>query len=128
MVLVTVQPHASRPESHLMGCVGFWLWALVGAGMVIGLTSFIVFFLFPPIVMAVLLVRLSRWNRGPVLLGLIAGAGLSLLLVAGLNWGDWHQRTVGDGTPNPYDWGGVGLCLVAAGVVAYAFLGRRHRR
>ena len=105
-----------------MGCVGFWLWALVGAGMVIGLTSFIVFFLIPPIVMAVLLVRLSRWSGGPVLLGLIAGAGLSLLLVAGLNWSDWHHRTVGDGTPNPYDWGGVGLCLLAAGVVAYAFL------
>ena len=121
-MLVTVQPHATRPESHLRGCVGFWLWALVGAGTVIGLTSFIVFFLIPPIVMAVLLVRLSRWSGGPVLLGLIAGAGLSLLLVAGLNWSDWHHRTVGDGTPNPYDWGGVGLCLLAAGVVAYAFL------
>jgi hypothetical protein len=127
-VLVTVQSHASRPQSHLMGCVGFWLWALVGAGMVIGLTSFIVFFLIPPVVVAVLLVRLSRWNRGAVLLGLIAGAGVSLLVVAGLNWSDWHHRTVGDGVPNPYDWGGVGLFLLAAGVVAYAFLGRRHRR
>jgi hypothetical protein len=124
-VLVTVHPHATRPESHLTGCVGFWLWALVGAGMVVGLTSFIVFFLIPPIVMAVLLVRLSRWSEGPVLLGLIAGAGLSLLLVAGLNWSAWHQRTVGDGTPNPYDWGAVGICLLAAGVVAYGFL--RHR-
>jgi MYXO-CTERM domain-containing protein len=123
---VTVQPHASRPQSHLMGCVGFWLWALVGAGMVIGLTSFIVFFLIPPIVVAVLLVRLSRWKGGPVLLGLIAGAGLSLLLVAGLNWSEWHQRTVGDGTPNPYYWGGVGLGLVAAGVFAFALLRRRH--
>src|SRR2546421_11098530 len=98
VVLVTVQPHATRPESHLMGCVGFWLWALVGAGMVIGLTSFIVFFLIPPIGMAVLLVRLSRWNGGPVLLGLIAGAGLSLLLVAGLNWSDGHHPTARDGT------------------------------
>jgi drug/metabolite transporter superfamily protein YnfA len=125
-VLVTVHPHASRPVSHLVGCVGFWLWALVGAGMVIGLTSFIVFFLIPPIVMAVLLVRLSRWSEGPVLLGLIAGAGVSLLLVAGLNWSEWHHRSVGDGIPNPYDWGGVGLCLLAAGVVAYSFV--RHRR
>jgi hypothetical protein len=110
-----------------MGCVGFWLWALVGAGMVIGVTSFIVLFLIPPIVGAVLLVRLSRWNEGPVLLGLIAGAGLSLLVVAGLNWSEWHHRTVGDGIPNPYDWGGVGLFLLAAGVVAYAFLGQRRR-
>src|SRR3954469_15796062 len=109
-----------------MGCVGFWLWAPAGAGMVIGRPSFIVFFLIPPIVMAVLLVRLSRWSEGPVLLGLIAGAGLSLLLVAGLNGNAWHQRTVGDGIPSPYDWGAVGLCLVAAGVVAYGFLRHRH--
>ena len=125
-MLVTVQPHASRPESHLIGCVGFWLWALVGAGMVIGLTSFIVFFLIPPIVVAVLLVRLSRWNEGPSMVGLVAGAGLTLLVVAGLQWNAWHHRIVGDNTPNPYDWGGVGLCLLAAGVVAYGVLRRRR--
>ena len=33
---------------------------------------------------------------------------------------DWHHRLPGDNTPNPYDWGGVGLCLVVAGIVAYA--------
>jgi uncharacterized membrane protein YidH (DUF202 family) len=98
---------------------------LVGAGLVIGLTSFVVFLLIPPVVGAVLLLRLSRWNGGPVLLGLIAGAGLSLLLVAALNWSDWHHRTIGDNVPNPYDWGGVGLCLVVAGVVAFALARRR---
>jgi hypothetical protein len=107
-----------------MGCVGFWLWALVGAGMVIGLTSFIVFFLIPPVVLAVLLVRLSRWSGGTVLLGLIAGAGVPLLVVAGLNWSAWHHRTIGDGTPNPYDWGGVGISLLVAGIVAFALV--RH--
>ena len=45
-----------------MGCVGFWLWALVGAGLVIGLTSFVIFLLIPPVVGAVLLIRLSRWD------------------------------------------------------------------
>jgi hypothetical protein len=103
-----------------MDWVGFLLWALVGAGLVVGFTSFVIFLLIPPIVAAVLLIRLSRWNGGPVLLGLIAGAGLSLLLVAGLNWSDWQHRTIGDNTPNPYYWGGVGICLVAAGVVAFA--------
>jgi hypothetical protein len=33
---------------------------------------------------------------------------------------------VGDGTPNPFYWGGVGLCLLVAGVVAYAVLRRRN--
>jgi hypothetical protein len=122
---VTVQSHATRSESHLNGWVGFWLWALVGAALVFGLVSFIVFFLVPAIVFAVLLVRLSPWKGGPVTLGVVSGAGLMLLVVAGLNWSGWHDRTVGDNTPNPYYWGGVGLCLLVAGVVAFAVLSRR---
>ncbi len=122
---MTVQPHATRPQSHPAGCAGFWLWALVGAGLVFGAISFIVFFLSPPVVLAVLLARRSRWSDGPPLIGLVAGAGLPLLLVAGLQWNSWHHRMVGDDTPNPFYWGGVGLCLLVAGVVAYAVLGRR---
>jgi hypothetical protein len=124
---VTVQQHVSRPSSHLAGCVGFWLWALVGAGMVFGMISFIVFFLAPPVVLAVPLARRSRWTEGPVLTGVIAGAGVPLLIVAGLNWSEWHQRTVGDDAPNPYYWGGVGLCLLVAGIAAYEFSRGRIR-
>lgn len=123
---MTVQPHATRPSSHLGGCVGFWLWALVGAGLVFGAISFIVFFLIPPAVLAVLLARRSRWSEGPSLIGVVTGAGVSLLVVAGLNWSDWHHRIVGDDTPNPFYWGGVGLVLLVAGIVAYA-LRRRER-
>ena len=123
---MTLQPHATtRPASHLNGWVGFWLWALVGAGLVLGLISFVVFLLIPPVVLLVLLTRWSRWKSGPVLLGMVAGAGLPLLVVAGLQWNSWQHRIIGDATPNPYYWGGVGLFLLAVGIVAYAV--RRQR-
>jgi hypothetical protein len=117
---VTAHPHASRPLSHLGGCVGFWLWALVGAGLVFGAISFIIFFLIPPILLAVLLGTRSRWNDGPVMLGMVAGAGVPLLVVAGLQWNAWGDRTVGDNTPNPLYWGAGGICLLLAGIALYA--------
>lgn len=123
---MTVQPQATPRPSHLVGCAGFWLWALVGAGVVFAFVSFVGwFFLVPAGVVAYRLTRRSRWNDGPVLFGSLAGAGLPLLAVAGLNWSDWHHRSVGDGVPNPYDWGGVGLCLLVVGVLAYALRSRR---
>jgi hypothetical protein len=121
---VTVQPHAARP-AHLNRCVGFWLWALVGAGLVFGLVSFIVVFLIPAVVVAVVLVRVSPWKGGPVTLGAVSGAGLMLLLIAGLNWSGWQHRVAGDNMPNPYYWGGVGLCLLVVGIVAFAVRSRR---
>lgn len=112
--------------SHFTGCVGFWLWALVGAAGAFGFISFIGWFvLVPAIGVAYFVQRRAEWKDGPVLLGMITGAGAPLLLVAGLHWNDWHHRLAGDGTPNPYDWGAVGLCLVIAGIVAFAVEGRR---
>ena len=111
--------------SHLRGCTGFWLWALVGAGAVLGFLTLGVLVLVPVLVVGYLLQRQPEWKDGPVLLGLIAGAGLPLLLVAALHWNEWHHRIAGDNTPNPYEWGAVGLCLLVAGVAAYAIRGRR---
>jgi uncharacterized membrane protein YidH (DUF202 family) len=112
----------AAPESqfsHLGGCVGFWLWALVGAALVLGFISLGILVLVPAIVLAVFLGRRSRNGDGRVLLGIVAGAGLPLLLVAALNWSDWHHRTIGDATPNPFYWGAVGICLLVAGIAAY---------
>jgi hypothetical protein len=75
--------------------------------------------------LAVVVARLSTWNEGTVVLGIASGVGLPLLAVAALQWDSWHQRAVGDGTPNPYYWGGVGLLLLAGGAGAYAALRRR---
>ena len=122
---MTVQPHTTRPPSHLISWTGFCLWALVGAGLVLGLISFVIFFFVPPLVLAVVLARWSRWTDGPYLLGIVTGAGLPLVAVAALNWSDWHHRTIGDATPNPYYWGAVGVCLLVAGVAAYESRSRR---
>ena len=125
---MTVQPQASRPPSRLGGWVGFWLWALVGAGIVVAFISFVAWlFLVSVAVVVVLMQRRREWKDGSVLLGLISGAGLPLLLVAALNWNAWQDRTIGDGTPNPYDWGAVGVFLAGAGVAAYALRRRRRR-
>jgi len=122
---VTVQPHAGRPLSHVASWVGFWLWALVGAGLVFALASFVIFFFIPPVVLAVVLARWSRWRGGRWLLGIVAGAGLPLVFVAAVNWSSWHHRTTGDLAPNPYYWGAVGLCLLVSGVAAYEMRSRR---
>lgn len=123
---MTVQPHATRSGSHVAGWAGFWAWALVGAALVLGFVSLGILLLLPAVVSAVLLARFSRWGEAPVLPGMVSGAGLPLLAVAALNWHDWHHRIAGDGTPNPYYWGGVGLLLLGAGVVAYAVIRRRR--
>ena len=115
-----------KQVSHLTGCVGFWLWAVVGAVVAFGVISFLGWFiLVPAVALAYVVQRRAQWKDGPVLLGLITGAGVPLLLVAALQWHDWHQRVAGDNTPNPYDWGSVGIALVIAGIVAYAIARRR---
>jgi hypothetical protein len=125
---VSAQLPAGRRSFRVSGWVGFWLWALVGAGVVIAFISFVGWlFLVPVAVVVVLVQRRSEWKDGSARLGLIAGAGVPLLLVAALNWNAWQGRTIGDGTPNPYDWGAVGVFLVDAGIAAYALRRRRRR-
>ena len=123
---MTVQPRANPPSSHLGGCLGFWLWALVAATVVLASISVVGWlFLVPAAVVAVVVApRRSHWRRGPALLGVVAGAGLPLVLVAALQWNAWHDRVAGDNTPNPFYWGGVGFFLLVAGLAAYARLRR----
>jgi hypothetical protein len=110
--------------SHLGGCLGFWLWGLVGMGVTLGVISFFWFAIPPALLVGYLISRRPRWNDGPVLFGLVAGAGLCFLLVAAINWNGWPHRTPGNEYPNPYLWGGAGLGLVLAAVIAYAVRSR----
>jgi hypothetical protein len=103
------------------------MWAVVGGGLAFGFVSFIgPIVTLPAALVAVLLFRKSPWSEGSALLGAVAGAGLPLLVIAGLQWSAWHHRIAGDNTPNPFYWGGVGLCFLVAGVVAYAVATRRR--
>jgi hypothetical protein len=122
---VAAEPHAVRSRPRLAGWAGFWLWALVGAAVVLGFVSLTLVLLIPAVVFVVVLARLSTWNEHTVVLGVVSGVGLPLLVAAALNWSDWQHRVVGDGTPNPYYWGGVGLLLLAAGAASYAALRSR---
>lgn len=122
---MTVEPSATPPLSRPGSWAGFSLWVLVGAALVLGFLILGVLALIAAVVLAVVMARRSKSNDGRVLFGLVAGAGLPLLLVAALNWSDWHHRVTGDGTPNPYYWGGVGVLLLAAGIVPYVVRSRR---
>jgi uncharacterized membrane protein YidH (DUF202 family) len=122
---VAAEPHAVRSGPRLAGWAGFWLWALVGAAVVLGFVSLTILLLIPAVVFAVVLARLSTWNERTVVLGIVAGVGLPLLAVAGIQWNSWQHRVGGDGTPNPYYWGGVGLLLLVVGVVAFTALRSR---
>ena len=81
------------------------VWMFVGASALalIGAAAMLnpLCLLLSPVALLVVLIRWSRWKRGPVLLGMLAGAGLPLLVVAGVQWNAWHDRTAGDLTPNP---------------------------
>src|SRR5947209_12596040 len=121
-------PPATPRHSHLVGCTGFWLWALVGFGLLLGFISLGFITLVPATVFAIALGRRKDWSEGPVLLGIAAGAGLALLLVAAINWNGWQHRTPGNEYPNPYHWGVPGLCLVLVAMAAYAVMRSREAR
>jgi hypothetical protein len=107
-------------RGHLGGCLGFWLWSVVGLGATLGFISFFWFGFPPALLVAYFVTRRAEWKDGPVLFGLLAGAGLCFLLVAAINWNGWQHRTPGNEYPDPYHWGGVGLTLVVAAAVSYA--------
>ena len=95
---------------HLVGCAWFWVWALVGFAIAIGLVSLGVLTLAPAVLVAVAL--LSSERAAPSAFGLVTGAGALCLFVAGL------QR--GGGNLDARPWFLAGFVLAAVGIAGHA--------
>jgi hypothetical protein len=95
---------------HLVGCVWFWVWALVGFGLALGAVSLGPLLLLPLGLVALLLASSETIRHSAF--GLATGAGGLFLLVARLQQGGEDL----DARP----WLAVGLVLALTGVVGHA--------
>jgi hypothetical protein len=100
---------------HLIGCLGFWVWSLVGAALAIGLVSLGPILLLP--VFAVVVLMASNDGIRASAFGLLTGVGLVSLFIAHLH------RDGSDLDPRP--WLVIGLVLVAAGVICHTLRSAR---
>ena len=98
---------------HLFGCALFWVWVLVGFGLVLGAIS-LGPLLIAPLGIAALVMAANEAVRRSAF-GLLAGAGGLFLLVAGLQQGSGNL----DARP----WLAIGLLLALVGLVGHARLG-----
>ena len=129
----SVETNAGAHAPHL---AGYALWGLVGAFIGLGffgLWTIGLFFLLAAVILTVICLVIPRFrNRSAV--AIVAGLGLPFLFIAWLNRGGpgWVCSTT-DTTEhcfeawNPWIFLGVGLALIAGGVVL-AWLGRRRPR
>jgi hypothetical protein len=109
----------------VVGCAGFWLWALVGAVFAVGLDI-------PPVLLAAggLGLLAGRAGGGRGAWGFATGAGVPFLYVAYVNrqgpgtvchaigTGRYRGSECGE-VLDPWPWLVVGLVLIAVGVVGY---------
>jgi hypothetical protein len=103
--------HALRGRGdHLVGCAWFWVWALVGFAIAIGLVSLGVLTLAPAALVAIALLSSERAERSAF--GLVTGAGALCLFIAGL------QR--GGGNLDARPWFLAGFVLAAVGIAGHA--------
>ena len=111
--------------------VVFIVFALIGAGFILGFLTLSVLFVVP-IVVAVVLMAV-RPNVLKSTFGLMAGAGLVLIYVAyvqrrGPGTVCWQTATASgcDEYLNPWPWLVVGITLVVAGILAHVSRMRRE--
>jgi hypothetical protein len=110
---------------HLVGCVWFWAWALIGAAAALAISA-----LGPLLAMPVLLAAYLMASRPGIrrsAFGLLSGAGALLLYVAwvqraGPGTTCWHTETASgcDQHLNPLPWLLAGIVLFIGGITAHA--------
>ena len=111
---------------------GFVLWAMLGAGLVIGFFTLSILFLVPIVIgIAAFAIRPALARSGA---GLVTGVGLVSIYVAyvqrrGPGTVCWQTTTAArcEEFLNPWPWLAVGVVLVCVGVVAHVRMMRRER-
>ena len=120
---------AGRQKLHLVGCAWFWAWAVVGAGVALGMVSLGPLLLLPLAVIVWLMTR-KRPIRGAF--GLFSGVGALLLVVAylqrqGPGTTCWQTATGGgcEEHLDPIPWLVAGIAFFTAGLVGHAWRSAR---
>jgi hypothetical protein len=109
----------------------FFAWAAVGSGFALGISALGVFTIPAALLVTVLLVLRHHADRSA--LGILVGIGLLSLYVAyvqrkGPGTVYWHTATASGSEQylDPRPWLVAGILLVAVGVVAFLWAGRRR--
>ena len=107
----------------------FWLWAIVGVGLALSMSSLGLILGLPVVVLAVLMARHPRLR--PAWLGVLVGVGALLLFVAylqreGPGFTCWQKENSSgcDSHLDPRPWLIAGILFVAAGLIARAWRAR----
>jgi hypothetical protein len=116
-----------RSDNEGRGCRWFWAWSVAGAALCFSfLTGLSIGLLVLPFALPLLWLVLSKSPRWAESIGLLEGVGLTLLVVAYLNW-DYHpcgrglvilregeSYSCGGFDPHPWLYCGLGLATLAA--------------
>ena len=126
MMSVATHPRTLR-STHLPW---FLAWAAVGVGLGLGVSALGVFAV--PVALLAAVALVVSHHAGRAALGALVGVGLLLLYVAyvqrkGPGTVSWHTATASgsDQYLDPRPWLAAGVLLVAGGLVAYVWRGRR---
>jgi hypothetical protein len=120
-----------RSGAEGRGCRWFWAWSLVGAALCFSfLTGFSIGLFVLPFALVLLWLVVAASPRWAESIGLVEGVGLTLLLIAYLNW-DYRPCAAGPvilkpgesyscGGLDPHPWLYTGLGMTALAAFAYA--------